>query len=199
MLISRQNLAGVNCQANSDNAWISGPPVPATPPLQQLKAKYWFCLFCYFCQVLDLQLIFMVATVLLLLLCFGFRKGVGNAVCVLFGSLLPAACFAFHSPWVTTSFCPFSASTSKILQARRQRRELFLKGGEKILIIFDRSVLAACPCQNISKKSYCSFFLVYFWWSRLIWKFSKNIFSGRRGLPKQCYCYNMPMLMEVTL
>ena len=105
---------------------LSQQPLPYNNWRQSIN----FCLFCYFCQVLDLQLIFMVATVLLLLLCFGFRKGVGNAVCVLFGSLLPAACFAFHSPWVTTSFCPFSASTSKILQARRPRRELFLKGGE---------------------------------------------------------------------
>ena len=111
-------MAGVNCQAMPGFLdHLSQQP----PPYNNWRQSINFCLFCYFCQVLDLQLIFMVATVLLLLLCFGFRKGVGNAVCVLFGSLLPAACFAFHSPWVTTSFCPFSASTSKILQAPAEK------------------------------------------------------------------------------
>ena len=145
---------------------LSQQPLPYNNWRQSIN----FCLFCYFCQVLDLQLIFMVATVLLLLLCFGFRKGVGNAVCVLFGSLLPAACFAFHSPWVTTSFCPFSASTSKILQARRPRRELFLKGGEIFYHLWQ-----VCVCR----------FFLYVQsggGSRRIWEFSKKLSFWRGDL-----------------
>ena len=182
----------------SSNGWISEPPVLATPPLQQrlkvlffvrfvIFVRFWICnwylwwqqCFCY-CCVLDLE------------------KALATLCVFCLVRYCPQHALPFTRPELRPLFVLFLLQRPRYCR-RRPRRELFLKGGEKILIVFDRSVLAACPCQNISKKSYCSFFLVYFWWSRLIWKFSKNIFSGRGGLPKQCYCYNMPMLMEVTL
>ena len=72
--------------------------------LKMLDCFLCVCVFVYLCFACSVCL------------CFGFSivADGGNQLCVLFGSLLPAACFAFHSPELRPLFVLFCLNVRDI-------------------------------------------------------------------------------------